>query len=357
MARSLAARQFRAGTSAVQQKAARVSGWSVPLAVSYNVIVMAKADNDHAIVLELEKQIAELEGAGGSAALEEEIERLRQQLVALRQKVSGPPQDAWERVLLARHPQRPYTLDYIHLLFTDFIELHGDRRFADDAAMVAGFARFEDRPVVVVGHQKGRDTKQKILRNFGMANPEGYRKALRVMGLGSKFNMPVVCFVDTPGAYPGMGAEERGQAEAIAYNLKEICKLTVPVVVLVHGEGGSGGALGIAVGDEVLMQENAIYSVISPESCSSILWRDVDHKQEAARVLKMTAEDLYRMELVDQVVPEPADGAHADHEQAAEILRPLLRNCLERLARLPVPDLLKRRQEKLRRLATFVTES
>ncbi len=318
---------------------------------------MAKADNDQAIVLELEKQIAELEGASGSAALEEEIERLREQLVALRQKVSGPPQDAWERVLLARHPQRPYTLDYIQLLFTDFMELHGDRRFGDDGAMVTGFARFEERPVVVVGQQKGRDTKQKLLRNFGMANPEGYRKALRVMGLGSKFGMPIICFVDTPAAYPGMGAEERGQAEAIACNLKEICKLSVPVVVLVHGEGGSGGALGIAVGDEVLMQENAVYSVIPPEGCSAILWRDGDHKQEAARLLKLTAEDLYRFQIIDQVVPEPPGGAHKDHAQAAEILRPVLRNCLERLARLPVPDLLKRRQEKLRRLATFVTET
>ena len=257
---------------------------------------------------------------------------------------------------MARHPQRPYTLDYIRMLCTDFVELHGDRRFADDAAMITGFAQFEDRSVVVVGHQKGRDTKQKVLRNFGMANPEGYRKAMRVMELGSKFGMPIICLIDTPGAYPGIGAEERGQAEAIAYNLKEICKLRVPIVVLVHGEGGSGGALAIAVGDEVLMQENAIYSVISPESCSSILWRDWDHKQEAARALKMTAEDLYGMQIVDQVVPEPPGGSHKDHAQAAELLRPVLRNCLDRLAKLSVTDLLKRRQEKLRRLATFVTE-
>ena len=312
--------------------------------------------NDQAIVKELEKQIAELEGTASSAALQEEVERLRQQLVALRQKVSGSRQDAWERVLLARHPQRPYTLDYIQLLFSDFIEFHGDRRFADDAAMVAGLAQFEDRPVVVVGHQKGRDTKQKLLRNFGMVNPEGYRKALRIMELGSKFGLPILCLVDTPGAYPGIGAEERGQAEAIAYNLKEICKLRVPLVVVIHGEGGSGGALAIAVGDEVLMHENAVYSVISPESCSSILWRDWDHKQEAARALKMTAEDLYRLQIVDQIVPEPAGGAHMDHTQAADLLRPVLRNCLERLGKLAVPDLLKRRQEKLRRLATFVSE-
>jgi acetyl-CoA carboxylase carboxyl transferase subunit alpha len=318
---------------------------------------MANTANDQAIAKELEKQIAELEGVSSSAASQEEIERLRQQVVALRQKVSGPPQDAWERVLLARHPQRPYTLDYIQMLCMDFLELHGDRRFADDGAMIAGLAQFEDRPIVVVGNQKGRDTKQKLLRNFGMANPEGYRKAFRVMELGSKFGLPIVCFVDTPGAYPGIGAEERGQAEAIAFNLKEICKLRVPVVVLIHGEGGSGGALAIAVGDEVLMHENAVYSVISPESCSSILWRDWDHKQEAARVLKMTAEDLYGLKIVDQIVPEPPGGAHMDHEQAAQLLRQVLRNCLDRLSKLPVADLLKRREEKLRRLAIFVSET
>jgi acetyl-CoA carboxylase carboxyl transferase subunit alpha len=317
---------------------------------------MANTGNNQAMAQELEKQIAELESTSTSAALQEEVERLRQQLVALRQKVSGPSQEAWDRVLLARHPQRPYTLDYIEMLCTDFVELHGDRRFADDAALVTGFAQFEDRPIVVIGNQKGRDTKQKLLRNFGMANPEGYRKALRVMELGCKFGLPIICFVDTPGAYPGIGAEERGQAEAIAFNLKEICKLQVPVVVLIHGEGGSGGALAIAVGDEILMHENAIYSVISPESCSSILWRDWDHKQEAARVLKMTAEDLYSMKIVDQIVPEPKGGAHMDHAQAAELLRPVLRNCLDRLSKLPAPDLLKRRQEKLRRLATFVSE-
>ena len=300
---------------------------------------MANALNDQAIAQELEKQIAELEGTATSAALQEEIERLRQQLVALRQKVSGPAQDAWDRVLLARHPQRPYTLDYIQMLCTDFLELHGDRRFADDAAMVTGFAQFEDRPIVVIGHQKGRDTKQKLLRNFGMANPEGYRKALRVMELGSKFGLPIICFVDTPGAYPGIGAEERGQAEAIAYNLKEICKLRVPIVVLVHGEGGSGGALAIAVGDEVLMHENAIYSVISPESCSSILWRDWDHKQEAARVLKMTAEDLFPFADRGSSRPEP-DGRRRiwTTPRRRKLLRPVLRTCLDRLRKLSVAD-------------------
>jgi len=318
---------------------------------------MANSADEQAVAKELEKQISELQSAGDSTASEEEIERLRQQVAALRQKVSGPPQDAWERVLLARHPQRPYTLDYIQMLFTDFVELHGDRRFADDAAMIAGFAQFEDRPVVVIGHQKGRDTKQKLHRNFGMVNPEGYRKALRVMQLGSKFGMPIISLIDTPGAYPGIGAEERGQAEAIAYNLKEMCKLLVPVIVIVHGEGGSGGALAIAVGDEVLMHENAVYSVISPESCSSILWRDWDHKQEAARVLKLTAEDLYRMQLVDEVVPEPMGGAHSNHAQAAELLRPILRACLDRLTKLSLAELLQRRQAKFRRLACFVSET
>jgi acetyl-CoA carboxylase carboxyl transferase subunit alpha len=312
--------------------------------------------SDQAMAQELERQIAELQSASGSTASHEEVERLREQVIALRQKVAGPSQDAWERVLLARHPQRPYTLDYIQLLFTDFLELHGDRRFADDAAMITGLAQFEDRPIAVVGHQKGRDTKQKLLRNFGMANPEGYRKAMRVMELASKFGIPIICFVDTPGAYPGIGAEERGQAEAIAYNLKEIPKLRVPIVVLIHGEGGSGGALAIAIGDEVLMLENSVYSVISPESCSSILWRDWDHKQEAARMLKMTAEDLYRLQIVDQVVPEPKGGAHMDHAQAAELLRPVLRSCLDRLGKLPVPELLHRRQEKLRKLASFASE-
>jgi acetyl-CoA carboxylase carboxyl transferase subunit alpha len=309
------------------------------------------------VAQEIEKQIVELESVSDSPATREEIERLRQQLSALRQQLSGAPQDAWQRVLLARHPHRPYTLDYIRMLFTDFLELHGDRRYADDPAMVGGLACLDGRPLMVVGHQKGRDTKQKLHRNFGMPNPEGYRKAIRLMRLAEKFGLPIITLVDTPGAYPGIGAEERGQAEAIAYNLKEISKLCVPIVVVVHGEGGSGGALGIAVGDEVLMQENAIYSVISPESCSSILWRDWDHKQDAARVLKLTAEDLLRLQLVDQMVPEPAGGAHRQPQQAAELLRLALRACLRELEALPVAKLLRRRHEKIRRLASFVVET
>jgi acetyl-CoA carboxylase carboxyl transferase subunit alpha len=314
--------------------------------------------NEHlAVEQELEKQIRELEKAEGSEAALEEIERLRHQLDSLHETVAGAaPADAWSRVLLARHPRRPYTLDYIPMLFTDFSELHGDRRFADDPALVGGLARFDGRSVMVLGHQKGRDTKQKLLRNFGMSNPEGYRKALRLMQLASKFGVPVITLVDTPGAYPGIGAEERGQAEAIAFNLREIPKLRVPIVVVIHGEGGSGGALAIAVGDAVLMLENAVYSVISPESCSSILWRDWKHKKEAARLLKLTAQDLCGLGLVDRVVPEPPGGAHTDPVETAARVRAALTTSLEELAALPVDQLLRRRFARLRQLATFVIE-
>ncbi|PYV11277.1 MAG: acetyl-CoA carboxylase carboxyl transferase subunit alpha [Acidobacteria bacterium] len=317
---------------------------------------MARASDQTAVTQVLERQIRELERASDSEAAREEIERLRHQLDSLRQPGWQAVADAWSRVLLARHPQRPYTLDYIQMLFTDFMGLHGDRRFADDPALVGGLARFEGRPVMVVGHQKGRDTKQKLQRNFGMTHPEGYRKALRLMNLADKFGMPIITLVDTPGAYPGIGAEERGQAEAIAYNLKEIPRLRVPILVVIHGEGGSGGALAIAVGDKVLMLENAVYSVISPESCSSILWRDWDHKQEAARILKLTAEDLHSMEIVDQVVPEPPGGAHADPARAAEFLRSALSASLQELETFSTEELLRRRHARLRQLASFVTE-
>jgi acetyl-CoA carboxylase carboxyl transferase subunit alpha len=317
---------------------------------------MAEAPGQQQMARELERQIAELEKASDSEAAREEVERLRHQLEALRQEPSGAPPDAWARVLLARHPQRPHTLDYIQMLFTDFTELHGDRRFADDPAIVCGLARFDSQPVMLVGHQKGRDTKQKLFRNFGMTKPEGYRKALRLMQLAAKFSVPIITLVDTPGAYPGIGAEERGQAGAIACNLKEIPKLRVPIVVVIHGEGGSGGALAIAVGDKVLMQENAIYSVISPESCSSILWRDWDHKQEAANVLKLTAQDLHGFGIVDQIVPEPPGGAHTDSPSAAALLRPLLAESLRELSALPADELLLRRHKRLRNLASFVGE-
>ncbi|MBZ5515650.1 MAG: acetyl-CoA carboxylase carboxyltransferase subunit alpha [Acidobacteriia bacterium] len=318
---------------------------------------MPESQAQSAVVLELTRQIAELEKSSDSEAAQEEIDRLRGQLEALQRVGTGAPKDAWDRVLLARHPQRPYTLDYIQLLFTDFTELHGDRRFADDAAIVCGLARFEGRAVMVVGHQKGRDTKQKLLRNFGMPKPEGYRKAMRLMQMAAKFGLPIISLVDTPGAYPGIGAEERGQAEAIANNLKEIPKLAVPIVVIIHGEGGSGGALAIAIGDCVLMLENAVYSVISPESCSSILWRDWQHKQDAARILKLTAQDLRGFEIVDEIIPEPPDGAHTDHAHAAALLRPRIESSLRELSALPAAELLHRRHERLRKLATFVRES
>jgi len=318
---------------------------------------MAQSDGKSAVALEIERQIAELEEVSDSIATREEIDRLRQQLEGALLHGSDPGNDAWRRVLLARHPQRPHTLDYIHKLFTEFSVLHGDRRFADDPAMVCGLASFEGKPVMVIGHQKGRDTKQKLFRNFGMTKPEGYRKAMRLMQLAAKFGVPIITMIDTPGAYPGIGAEERGQAEAIAHNLKEIPKLKVPILVIIHGEGGSGGALAIAVGDHVLMFENSVYSVIAPESCSSILWRDWDHKQEAARLLKLTAEDLHGFGLIDQVVPEPQGGAQNDHNKAAAFLRPFISDTLGKLKALSTHDLLARRHQRLRRLASFVSET
>ncbi|MGH9398613.1 MAG: acetyl-CoA carboxylase carboxyltransferase subunit alpha [Terriglobia bacterium] len=318
---------------------------------------MAQQTDSSKEVRELERQIAELEAAPDSPGSREEIDRLRHQLASLSKTPNAPAKTnpAWERVLLARHPQRPYTLDYIELLFTGFTELHGDRRFGDDQAMVCGLARFEGQAVMVMGHQKGRDTKQKVARNFGMPQPEGYRKALRLMRFAAKFRLPIITFVDTQGAYPGLGAEERGQAEAIAYNLKEIPKLSVPIIVVIHGEGGSGGALAIAIGDKVLMLQNAVYSVIAPESCSSILWRDWEHKEEAARILKLTAEDLLGFGIADEVVPEPPGGSHTDAKAAAEILRPLIASSLRELQMFSADELLSRRHDRLRRLATFVT--
>lgn len=256
---------------------------------------------------------------------------------------------AFERVLLARHGERPYTLDYIERLFKDFTEIHGDRRFANDPAIICGFATFHDRPVVVIGHQKGRDTKQRQHRNFGMPKPEGYRKALRAMKLAEKFGRPVLTFIDTTGAYPGIDAEERGQAEAIAYNLREMAKLKVPILVTVIGEGGSGGALAIGVGDQVLMLENAIYSVISPEGCAAILWKDSSQADKAAASLKLTAEDLLKEELVDVIVAEPLGGAHADHDRAAEILNVELEGRLVKLMALTHRQRLAARYKKLQR--------
>jgi len=262
---------------------------------------------------------------------------------------------AFERVQLARHPERPYTLDFIERLFEDFTEIHGDRRYADDPAIVCGFARFHGMPALVVGHQKGRDTKQRQFRNFGMPKPEGYRKAIRAMKLAEKFERPIFCFIDTPGAYPGIDAEERGQAEAIAYNLREMAKLTVPVIVTVIGEGGSGGALAIGVGDQVLMLENAIYSVISPEGCAAILWKDSSQAARAAEELRLTAPDLEREGIVDQVVAEPSGGAQKSHDEAARFLDSILCERLARSATSNVADRLAQRYRKLRQLGKWGT--
>jgi acetyl-CoA carboxylase carboxyl transferase subunit alpha len=256
----------------------------------------------------------------------------------------------WQRVLVARHPNRPNTLDYVERLFTGWDELHGDRRFADDTAIVCGLAEYKGQPVCVVGHQKGRDTKQKIYRNFGYARPEGYRKALRVMQLAQKFSRPIVVFIDTPAAYPGVESEERGVAEAIAFNLREMMMLEVPIVIVVTGEGGSGGALGIAIGDRVLMQEFAVYSVIPPEGCAAILWRDSNRKVEAAEALKITAPDLLALGLIDTIIPEPIGGAHNDHDTATALVDQALDQALREASESSIPARLDARYEKFRRM-------
>ena len=268
-------------------------------------------------------------------------------------ETAAEPHPAWRRVLLARHAKRPHALDYIGRLFTDFQEIHGDRSFGDDAAIVAGLAQFDGQPVMVVAEQKGRDTKQKLYRNFGMPKPEGYRKALRIMQIAGKFGRPIITFLDTPGAYPGIDAEERGQAEAIARNLREMARLPVPIIVTITGEGGSGGALAIAVGDRVLMLENSVYSVISPEGCASILWRDSSKAELAAAALKITAQELIELGLIDRIVREPDGGAHLDHEAAAALLAPVLEGALGELTVLSTADLLNQRYERLRHMGQF----
>jgi acetyl-CoA carboxylase carboxyl transferase subunit alpha len=268
-----------------------------------------------------------------------------------------PSNPSWERVQLARHPKRPHALDYIQRLFPEFHELHGDRRYADDHAIVGGMARFDERPVMVIGQQKGRDTKQKVLRNWGMPRPEGYRKALRLMELAAKFSRPIITLVDTPGAYPGIDAEERGQAEAIAFNLREMSRLEVPIIVVVIGEGGSGGALGLAVGNRIYMLENAVYSVISPESCAAIIYRDSGRAPDAAAALKMTAQDLLQLGLIDAIIPEPGDGAHTDADAAADAVRTVLRNSLAELAGASPAQLMDERYRKFRDMGSFFRET
>jgi acetyl-CoA carboxylase carboxyl transferase subunit alpha len=272
-------------------------------------------------------------------------------------RAAAPAVNAWEKVMLARHPARPHALDYIQRLLTDFVEVHGDRRFGDDPAIVAGFGFFGDRPVAVIGQQKGRDTKQKLLRNFGMPKPEGYRKALRVMRLAEKFGRPIITLLDTPGAYPGVDAEERGQAEAIAVNLREMARLGVPVIAVVIGEGGSGGALGIGVANRVYMLENSIYSVISPESCAAIIYRDAGKAEQAARALRLTAQDLLGLGIIDGIIPEPVGGAHDDHDQAAKLLQGPLETSLAELAREEGGALRRQRYEKFRQMASFFREA
>jgi len=300
-------------------------------------------------LIELEKRIEDLARQPATPAAEQEMQRLRRELDAKRRQIFAAL-TPWQKTLVARHPARPYTLDYVNALFTEFAELHGDRRFADDPALVCGFAFYKDKPVAVVGHQKGRDTKQKIYRNFGMPKPEGYRKALRIMKLAEKFSRPIITFVDTPGAYPGLDAEERGQAEAIAYNLREIASLKVPIIVNVTGEGGSGGALAIAVGDRINMLEHAIYSVISPEGCAAILWRDSARAPEAADAMKITASDLASFGLVDAVVPEPLGGAQTDPEALFRTLDEVLESQLRELSAVAPDALVTARYDKFRRM-------
>jgi acetyl-CoA carboxylase carboxyl transferase subunit alpha len=303
-------------------------------------------------LLELETRIAALQAEGDPVRTRDEVTRLEERLTRLRQRTYAGL-TAWQRTQLARHPKRPYTRDWCRLLLDDFTELHGDRRFGDDAAIVGGLARFEGRSVVVIGHQKGRDTREKIARNFGMPHPEGYRKAERLMELAARFCKPVVTFIDTPGAYPGVGAEERGQAEAIARNLKLMAGLPVPLVAVITGEGGSGGALAIGMGNRVLMLEYAIYSVITPEGCAAILWGDAGKAPEAAEIMKITAPDLLRLGVVDAIVPEPVGGAHRDWEAAAGHLKTALREHLAALAHLGPEALVNERYDKFRRIGAF----
>src|ERR1700693_4129604 len=302
---------------------------------------------------EIERQVALIEATPGqNAETRRQLVKLQERINTLQEEMKGP-QTAWQKTELARHPQRPQTLDYIERLFTDFSEVHGDRSFGDDAAIICGMARFHGEEVLVVGTQKGRDMKQRVHRNFGTPHPEGYRKALRIMQVAEKFRRPIFTLVDTDGAYPGIHAEERGQAEAIAHNLREMARLEVPIIATVIGVGGSGGALAIAVADRVLMMENSIYSVISPEGGAAIMWREATKKELAAEAMRITASDLQELGCIDDIVPEPEGGAHRDHEAAANLLDVSLQKHFSELKKIPPPELLVSRYNKFRNIAQF----
>jgi acetyl-CoA carboxylase carboxyl transferase subunit alpha len=303
-------------------------------------------------IIELEQKIVEMRKYADNLDIADEIATLENKVDQLRENVYNNL-TRWQRVQLARHPDRPYTLDYIPLISEDFIELHGDRRFGDDKAIVGGFCRINKETVLIVGHQKGRDTRSNIYRNFGMPNPEGYRKALRLMQLAVKFQRPIICLLDTPGAYPGIGAEERGQGEAIARNLFEMSHLPVPIIIVIIGEGASGGALGIGVGDRILMFENAWYSVISPESCSSILWRNWEFKEQAAEALKLTAPDLLKQGVIDLIIPEPMGGAHRNPQIMAQTLKNTLLEELKALKKIKPNRLVELRIEKFSKMGAW----
>lgn len=305
-------------------------------------------------VMELERKIEELKALGrDDEAFVEEIAGLERRVQKMRKEMYSNL-TRWQTTQIARHINRPFTLDYVKLIFTEFTELHGDRQFGDDHAIVAGLAKLDGDPVMVIGHQKGRDTKEKVYRNFGMPNPEGYRKALRLMEMAERFKLPIITFVDTPGAYPGIGAEERGQAEAIARNLREMARFKTPIIVVISGEGGSGGALAIAVGDRILMLENSVYSVISPEGCAAILWSDGTKGEQAAEALKLTAKDIKDLEISDEIVKEPVGGAHNDHKAMAKTLHKALRKNLDELQKLSADALIEERYQKFRKMSRFV---
>ncbi|MFH1578482.1 MAG: acetyl-CoA carboxylase carboxyltransferase subunit alpha [Candidatus Omnitrophota bacterium] len=306
-------------------------------------------------ITELESKIEELKNFTSNKKIDisSEIKRLEDKLFHLRTEIYTNL-TAWQRVQIARHPSRPYSMDYIQMLMANFIELRGDRSFADDKAIIGGFAFLGQQKLLVLGHQKGRDTKENLMRNFGCAHPEGYRKARRLMRLAEKFDLPIVIFIDTPGAYPGIGAEERGQAQSIALNLREMVSIAVPIVAVVIGEGGSGGALGVGVADRICVLENAYYSVISPEGCAAILWKSGVKAPEAAEVLKLTANDLLRFGIIDEIIPEPLGGAHHDPEKMSVTLKTVIQKHLRELLVLPKADLLKARYNKFRNIGKFV---